>query len=71
MKNDVQELTFTIPVHEPLPSQYVIRVPSDHWLGSMSQISVPLHDIVLPELHPVQTGNEGFIFKLPLRRCPQ
>lgn len=57
IKNEVQELAFTIPVHEPLPSQYVIRVISDRWLGSISQVSVSLNNIVLPELHPVQTGN--------------
>lgn len=57
IKEEIQELAFTIPVHEPLPSQYVIRVPSDRWLGAVSQTSVPLHNIVLPELHPVQTGN--------------
>lgn len=64
----MQELAFTIPVHEPLPAQYVIRVPSDRWLGSVSQTSISLQNIVLPELHPVQTGN--FCFSIDfIKRC--
>lgn len=61
----MQELSFTIPVHEPLPSQYVIRVPSDKWMESVSQTSISLQNIVLPELHPIQTGNfllENYVF---------
>jgi activating signal cointegrator complex subunit 3 len=28
-----QEIVFTIPIFEPLPSQYIVRVISDKWLG--------------------------------------
>jgi len=28
-----QKLAFTIPIHEPLPPQYYVRVVSDSWLG--------------------------------------
>lgn len=58
LKEEVQEVAFTIPVHEPLPSQYVIRVSSDRWLGSVSVASVALKDIILPELHAVHTGEQ-------------
>ena len=29
-----QSLTFTIPIFEPLPSQYYVRVVSDRWIGA-------------------------------------
>ncbi|XP_065206562.1 activating signal cointegrator 1 complex subunit 3 [Planococcus citri] len=66
MKGEVQELVFTIPIHdhERLPSQYMIRVPSDRWLGSVSSTPISLQSIVLPELHPVQTE------LLPLQPLP-
>ena len=27
-------LTFTIPIHDPLPPQYYVRVLSDRWMGA-------------------------------------
>ena len=34
IKREKQELVFTIPIFEPLPSQYYVRAISDRWLGS-------------------------------------
>lgn len=33
-KMEVQEIVFTIPIFEPLPTQYIVRAISDRWVGS-------------------------------------
>lgn len=33
---DDHTLSFTVPIFDPLPPQYYIRVVSDRWLGSES-----------------------------------
>lgn len=48
-------LTFTIPITEPLPSQYYIRAISQRWLGSESVIPISFQHLILPELHPPHT----------------
>ncbi|KAG2291595.1 hypothetical protein Bca52824_038264 [Brassica carinata] len=48
-------LTFTVPIFEPLPPQYFVRVVSDKWLGSQTVLSVSFRHLVLPEKHPPPT----------------
>jgi activating signal cointegrator complex subunit 3 len=50
-----QELIFTIPIFEPLPSQYIVRVVSDKWLGVEFTHSLSFKHLILPELHPPHT----------------
>lgn len=50
-----QELVVTIPLTEPLPAQYLIRVSSDYWLDCDDVFPVSFHDIILPETHPPHT----------------
>ncbi len=50
-----QELIFTIPIFDPLPPQYYIKVTSDHWLGSLSTVALSFQHLILPELHPPHT----------------
>lgn len=46
-------VSFTVPIPEPLPPQFFIRVVSDRWLGSESIVPVSFRNIVLPErFHP-------------------
>ena len=46
-------VTFTVPITEPLPPQYFIRVVSDRWLGSEAVVPVTFKSLVLPEkFHP-------------------
>ncbi|EEC18159.1 activating signal cointegrator 1 complex subunit 3, helc1, putative, partial [Ixodes scapularis] len=52
---ETQNLVFTIPVTEPLPPQYLVRVDSDHWLGSEQTIPLTFHHLILPERHPPHT----------------
>ncbi|XAR59953.1 RNA helicase [Bertholletia excelsa] len=48
-------LNFTIPIYEPLPPQYFIRVVSDRWLGSQSVLPVSFRHLILPEKYPPPT----------------
>ncbi|KAJ2954701.1 hypothetical protein O0L34_g3002 [Tuta absoluta] len=50
-----QELIITIPIMEPLPPQYYIRVTSERWLGSESVLPLSFQDLILPETHPPHT----------------
>ncbi|TMW51086.1 hypothetical protein DOY81_003817 [Sarcophaga bullata] len=50
-----QQLVMTIPLKEPLPPQYYIRVASDIWLGSNTWIPLTFKHLVLPEHHPPLT----------------
>nr|CDS26056.1 Activating signal cointegrator 1 complex subunit [Hymenolepis microstoma] len=49
------ELIFTIPIHEPLPSQYLVRCISDRYLGVESVAPVYLRNILLPQSDPPHT----------------
>ncbi|EDW14615.1 activating signal cointegrator 1 complex subunit 3 [Drosophila mojavensis] len=59
-----QQLVMTIPLKEPLPPQYYIRVTSDTWLGSTTCVPLFFQHLVLPEHHPPLTE------LLPLRPLP-
>lgn len=50
-----QEVVFTIPIFEPLPSQYIIRLISDRWLGAEADIPVSFKHLILPDLHLPRT----------------
>ncbi|CAH2252491.1 activating signal cointegrator 1 complex subunit 3 isoform X1 [Pelobates cultripes] len=50
-----QLLVFTIPIFEPLPSQYYIRAVSDRWLGAESVCIINFQHLILPEKHPPHT----------------
>ena len=55
LSGDPQELVFTIPIFEPLPPQYFVRVVSDRWLGAESVVALSFQHLILPELHPPHT----------------
>eukprot|EP00040_Diaphanoeca_grandis_P033251 m.203207 g.203207 ORF g.203207 m.203207 type:complete len:2196 (+) comp32849_c2_seq1:126-6713(+) len=46
---------FTVPIMEPLPPQYFIRVVSDRWLGADTQLPVSFRHLILPEKFPANT----------------
>nr|XP_014343473.1 PREDICTED: activating signal cointegrator 1 complex subunit 3 [Latimeria chalumnae] len=50
-----QLLVFTIPIFEPLPSQYYIRAISDRWLGAEAVCIINFQHLILPERHPPHT----------------
>ncbi|KAI6238035.1 hypothetical protein M3Y99_00730500 [Aphelenchoides fujianensis] len=44
-----------VPVFEPLPPLYFIRIVSDRWLGSETVLPVSFRHLVLPEKYPPPT----------------
>jgi activating signal cointegrator complex subunit 3 len=53
--HEKQEIVFTIPIFEPLPSQYYIRAISDRWIGSETYCAISFQHLILPERHPPHT----------------
>ncbi len=56
MKNEPQEIVFTIPIFEPLPTQYYVRGISDRWIGSETYCTISFQHLILPEKHPPHTN---------------
>jgi len=52
---ETHKLNFTIPIFEPLPPQYYVKVVSDRWLGSECVFAISFKQLILPELHPPHT----------------
>ncbi|XP_077119026.1 U5 small nuclear ribonucleoprotein 200 kDa helicase [Ranitomeya variabilis] len=52
---DEHLVTFFVPVFEPLPPQYFIRVESDRWLSCETQLPVSFRHLILPEKYPPPT----------------
>jgi pre-mRNA-splicing helicase BRR2 len=48
-------LTFSVPILEPLPPAYFIRVVSDRWLHSVSVLPVSFSAMILPAKFPPPT----------------
>lgn len=43
-------VTFTIPIHEPLPAQLYLRAISDRWLGAEATVAVSFQHLMLPSV---------------------
>jgi len=52
---DEHYVKFYVPVFETLPPQYFIRVISDKWIASETQVAVSFRHLILPEKHPAPT----------------
>eukprot|EP00039_Didymoeca_costata_P013519 m.206766 g.206766 ORF g.206766 m.206766 type:complete len:2137 (+) comp15799_c0_seq4:40-6450(+) len=48
-------LTFTIPIFEPLPSQYIVRAVSERWIGAESAEAISFKHLILPDEYPPHT----------------
>ncbi|CAH0388452.1 unnamed protein product [Bemisia tabaci] len=46
---DEHIVKFFIPVFEPLPPQYFLRIVSDRWIGAETQLPVSFRHLILPE----------------------
>ncbi|KAK5922855.1 hypothetical protein CgunFtcFv8_020084 [Champsocephalus gunnari] len=55
VSEEPQHIVFTIPIFEPLPSQYYIRAVSDRWLGAEAVCIINFQNLILPERHPPHT----------------
>ena len=51
-----QRLSFTIPIFEPLPSQYIVRAVSEDWIGAEAVHAISFSNLILPERGPPNTG---------------
>ncbi|CAD7082565.1 unnamed protein product [Hermetia illucens] len=47
--NDEHLIKFFVPVYEPLPPQYFLRIVSDRWIGAETQLPVSFRHLILPE----------------------
>ncbi|EFJ32423.1 hypothetical protein SELMODRAFT_144158 [Selaginella moellendorffii] len=52
---DDHNLSFTVPIFEPMPPQYFIRVISDRWLKAETVLPVSFRHLILPEKYPPPT----------------
>jgi len=52
---DEHVIKFFVPVFEPLPPLYFIRVISDRWIASETQLPVSFRHLILPEKNPPPT----------------
>lgn len=52
---DEHNVKFYVPVFEPLPPHYFIRVVSDRWISSETQLPVSFRHLILPEKYPPPT----------------
>jgi pre-mRNA-splicing helicase BRR2 len=52
---DEHVIKIFVPVFEPLPPQYFIRVISDRWIASETQLPVSFRHLLLPEKNPPPT----------------
>ncbi|XP_061675544.1 activating signal cointegrator 1 complex subunit 3 isoform X3 [Syngnathoides biaculeatus] len=52
---EAQHIVFTIPIFEPVPSQYYIKGVSDRWLGAEAICIINFQNLILPEQHPPHT----------------
>ncbi|KAL6744639.1 P-loop containing nucleoside triphosphate hydrolase protein [Haematococcus lacustris] len=50
-----QQLAFTIPIFEPLPPQYYVRVISEEWLHAEALLPLSFQGLILPERMPPHT----------------
>lgn len=55
VSGEPQQVVFTIPIFEPMPSQYYIKAVSDRWLGSEAVCIINFQHLILPERHPPHT----------------
>ena len=52
---DEHMVKFFVPVFEPLPPHYFIRVVSDRWITSETHLPVSFRHLILPEKYPPPT----------------
>ncbi|XP_055327556.1 U5 small nuclear ribonucleoprotein 200 kDa helicase-like [Paramacrobiotus metropolitanus] len=52
---DEHLIKFFVPMFEPVPPQYFIRVVSDKWIASETQLAVSFRHLTLPEKNPPPT----------------
>ncbi|KAL5723149.1 DNA helicase [Ranunculus cassubicifolius] len=54
-KAEPQKISFTVPIFEPHPPQYIIRAVSDSWLQAEAFYTISFHNLALPEAYTSHT----------------
>ena len=52
---DEHVVKFFVPIFDPLPPHYFVRIVSDRWLGSESTFPISFRQTILPEKYPPPT----------------
>lgn len=52
---DDHNVTFTVPMFEPVPPNYYISVVSDRWLHAETRLPISFKHLILPEKFPAPT----------------
>ncbi|PKA61162.1 DEAD-box ATP-dependent RNA helicase ISE2, chloroplastic [Apostasia shenzhenica] len=65
-RSESQKISFTVPIFEPHPPQYLIKAISDSWLHAESLFTVSFHKITLPE---TQISHTELLDLKPLPVC--
>ncbi|CAM9294568.1 unnamed protein product, partial [Chrysoparadoxa australica] len=55
LAEEEHHLSFTVPLTDPLPPQYFIRIVSDRWLHSEATLPVSFRHLILPKKYPPHT----------------
>eukprot|EP01064_Diplonema_japonicum_P012366 TRINITY_DN19848_c0_g1_i1.p1 TRINITY_DN19848_c0_g1~~TRINITY_DN19848_c0_g1_i1.p1 ORF type:complete len:2149 (+),score=712.76 TRINITY_DN19848_c0_g1_i1:40-6486(+) len=53
--NEEHYLYFNVPIFEPMPPQYFLKIVSDRWLWSEAVVPVSFRGMILPEKSPAHT----------------
>ena len=53
--NDEHVVSFCVPMHDPMPPQYFIKVVSDRWLHAEAVLPVSFRHLILPQKYPPPT----------------
>ena len=48
-------VTFTVPLTDPMPPQYFVRVLADRWLGCSAALPISFRHLILPAKYPPTT----------------
>ena len=56
ISEEVCQLIFTIPIVDPLPAQYIVRVTHDKWMNTTTVSTLSFRDMILPQIYPPHTG---------------
>lgn len=54
-RGESQKISFTVPIFEPHPPQYIIRAVSDSWLQAETFYTISFNSLVLPEAYTSHT----------------
>ena len=54
-RGEAIKLVFTIPIFEPLPTQYIVKAVSNRWLGAESTHAISFRHLILPHQYPPHT----------------